>query len=192
MSRTITYQEAREVISNGDIIHVFIPKKFALKSLLYSGIWFFTGSEIYHNGVALWMTSPSGEKRLMIVEANMFAGKRILPLSTYSSHRITVQLTSAKVLFTDMEPALMSRVNIQPYSLYNLVSIGLKEFFNTDIGRKGTGQVCSELCASALIAGGIQLPSIIVSPGKLFFELCRLGFTDTINVAASDPAPDSK
>ena len=65
----------------------------------------------------------------MCVEANIHGGKRIIPLSNYSDHRLEVQPLPEQFEFAKMEGLLMTRVGQQAYSLLDFVSIGLREFF---------------------------------------------------------------
>lgn len=181
MTQSMTYWAARDYIKNGDIVHIHRPKSgINFPTLVYSFIQFFTGSPIYHNVIAMWMTSPSGEKRLMCVEANIRGGKRIIPLSNYSDHRLEVQPLPEQFEFAKIEGLLMTRVGQQAYSLLDFVSIGLREFFGIR-AKDFMGQVCSELCADAWMEAGVPLASSLISPGKLKGDLLKLGIEISID-----------
>lgn len=183
-----TYLGGRELIQNGDIVCIYRPHKFSAKFWLYAAINFFTGSPIYHTVVALWMTAPSGEKKLMCVESNLAGGKRIVPLSIYQEHRLEVIAFPNELRFIDMEPALLARVAQQPYGLADFIPIAMKEFFGLKNAKSfdehNTKQVCSELCADAWIQAGFPLSSTLISPGKLKSELLRLGAVQTVEMNA--------
>lgn len=178
------YNDARHLIKNGDIVHVYRLKgSFGIKTLMYYLIQFFTGSPIYHSVVAMWMTSPSGTKRLMCVESNIKGGKRIIPLSVFSDHELEVQSLPEQCRFELMEPRLHERVGQQAYGILDFLIVGLKEFFLLDFSKAQTkGQVCSELCADAWIQAGVPLSTSLISPARLKGELIKLGIQPSIKI----------
>ena len=180
MTAKMNYWVARDLIKSGDIVNVYRPSGFNLRTPLYAVISFFTGSPIYHNVVAMWMTTPAGAKKLMAVEANLFGGKRIVPLDIYSARKLEVMPLPDQFKFADMEPALLARIAQQSYSLLDFVSIGLREFFGFKRPKDFNGQVCSELCAEAWISAGFPMKSTLVSPGKLKGELMKYGVQPSI------------
>jgi hypothetical protein len=187
MLQSMSYQEARALIKNGDLINLFRPTRFGLRSILYTIMFLFTGSRIYHCVIAMWMTSPSGEKRLMAVESNIHGGKRIIPLSIYSLHHMEVYALPETASFDKMEPVLMRRVGEQGYSLIDFLLIGLDDFFGIKVHATGNCQVCSELCADAWMSAGVPFPDALVSPGKLRNELIAAGITPYIDIQESTP-----
>lgn len=153
--------------------------------VIYPLIMFFTGSKIYHNVVAMWVTTPSGESRLMAVESNINGGKRMIPLSMYSQHRLVVHPMPRYMCFDKMESRLMERVGTQSYGLFDFLGIGLKEFFGVVPKKNFNGQVCSELCADAWVIGGAPLLDTLISPGKLYNDINTMGIAPTIHTKGS-------
>jgi hypothetical protein len=180
---TLSYIEARPKIKSGDIVHIFRPQKkaSAIQTVIYTTIEFFTGSPIYHNVVAMWMTSPNGEEKLMCVESNIKGGKQIVPLSTYCGRKMQVQPLPVEFKFADMEEAALRRVGQQGYSIMDFVAIGLQEFVGLKI-KDFRNQVCSELCAMLWKAAGVPLLESQISPGKLKGDLQKLGIEVSIEI----------
>lgn len=174
-----TYDDIRNQIKNGDLIHLYRADKPLPRTVLHWVINFFTGSPIYHNVVALWVTTDGGVRRLMCVESHIKGGKRIVPLSMYANERMEVQPLPDHASFDAMEPTLMARVGQQRYGIFDFITIGLREFFGIKIGDAG-GQVCSEMAAEAWISGGVGLPGTLLSPGRLRGELIKLGVLPTM------------
>ena len=178
---SVTYWVLRDSIKNGDIVHIHRPKSgFNFKTLVYSVIQFFTGSPIYHNVVAIWMTAPGEQQKLMAIESNIHGGKRMIEMSMYSANLLELQPLPSQFEFAKMEETLLSHLGQQPYGLRDFISIGLLEFFGVK-AKNHKGQVCSELCADAWIQAGVPLRSTLISPGKLKSELIKLGVPVTLN-----------
>lgn len=172
-----SYNEARQKIKNGDIIYLWKPPFGEWKNwraIVFPLVSFFTGSPIYHCGIAVWMKQPNGSNRLMIAESNLQGGKKILPLSYYAPRKMEVHALPEHASFKKMEIGLMNNIGRQPYSLWGFIAVGVREYFGIR-PHDYDGQICSELCAQAWIEGGMQLPETLVSPGKLRGELIRLG-----------------
>lgn len=180
--QNMNYEVAREKIKSGDIIHIFNPGWRGLRTLFYAAILFFTGSRIYHTAVAMWMTTETGSRRLMCVEANVAGGKRIVPMSLYSGRKIEITQLPDPTMFARMEPALMRKVSTQSYGLLDFVGIGMNEFFGIEVSYDFKGEVCSELVANALISAGVPLSKGRISPGRLYSELSNLGMPATISI----------
>ncbi len=188
MTVEMNFEAARPFIKNGDAINIYRPEGWSLKTPLYAVINFMTGSPIYHVVVALWMTTPNGTPRLMCVEANLFGGKRIVPLSLYMQRRMEVMPWPENLDFGKMEEKLVDRVAQQPYGMFSFITIGLREFFGIKrkAKRVGQGQVCSELVSDAWMEGGFPFNDEVVSPGKLKGEMMKLGVQPSIVIP---PAP---
>jgi hypothetical protein len=184
MSVSMGYYAARDRIKSGDIVHVYAPDGWnGFQSIVHWIIRAVTGSPIFHNVIAMWMTTPSGERRLMAVESNIHGGKRIIPLSHYMSYKLEVQPLPADKNFLAMEPTLMKRVGEQKYGLMDFVNIGLWKLFHIKSKDFG-GQVCSELCADAWTAAGVPglTPSWRVSPADLRARLIAEGIEPSIMI----------
>jgi hypothetical protein len=177
--KELTYEQARAEIKNGDIINMY-RYSGGLKPILHALIQFFTGSAIYHTVVAIWMTSPSGEKRLMCSEVNLLGGKRLVPLSIYQKGgKMEVVPLPEGYDFSKMEPMMMDRIGQDTYGFFDLITIGLREFFGLST-KSVTGQVCSELTADLWVEAGVPLIDTHVSPGKLRNDLEKLGIVPSI------------
>lgn len=177
---TATYDNARNLIKNGDIILVYRGGKGAMK-LFHALVNFFTGSPVYHTVVAMWMTSPSGTQKLMAIETNLIGGKRIVPLSIYSHLHLQVIPLPSIAKFDPIEEKGMARIGQQMYGFLDLIMIGMHEFFGLKLGDL-RGQVCSELTSELWIEAGIPLLDTHISPGRLKLDLQKLGYVPTINV----------
>lgn len=179
MTEFMNYYAARDHIKSGDMIMILRDGK-GLMPLLHSAIEVFTGSPIYHTVVAVWMTSPSGIRRLMAVETNLSKGKRIVPLSYYANKKLEVFPLPNSKKFEDMEEEMMDRIASQPYSPIELFAIGIQEFFGFKT-KDRKGQVCSELSASLWVKAGVDIPTH-VSPGKLRNELVNAGIKPLMHI----------
>jgi hypothetical protein len=177
---SMTYAAAREQIKNGDIISVY--STFSLKEIFPLIVRIFTGSPVYHQAIAIWMTSPSGISRLMCVETHAKGGKRLIPLSYYEGKKFDVTPLPAGADFKLMEPVMMANVGSQPYAFSDLLVIGLHEFFGLPVKSNPDGEVCSELVGEILVAGGLHITDTRVSPGRLKSTLASLGYTPTFSV----------
>lgn len=172
------YEHIRDQIQNGDMISIY--STFSRKQIFPSIVRIFTGSPVYHVGSAIWMTSPNGTRRLMLVESHAAAnGKRLIPLSKYATFKFDV--TPCPGDFTQMEEPMLERIAEEPYGYWDLICLGAHEFFGLNFG-KSSRRVCSELVAEFLVAGGVKLPSTHVSPGRLKRDLARLGHVPTMAV----------
>jgi hypothetical protein len=182
--QNFSYFGARDQIANGDIINIYAPAQFSFMTLLYCIIKFFTKSSVVHSVIALWMSAPSGEKKLMCVESNIKGGKRIVPLSHYMNQKMEVIHLPSDIPFSGMEDVLLARVSDQNYALIDFISIGMKEYFGIQKFKEYDtgGQVCSELCADAWIKAGVKLPETLVSPGKLKADLAALNIHPSLNI----------
>lgn len=186
--QVLSYEEARPFIKNGDIINMY-RYSGGLKPLLHAFIQFFTGSPIYHTVVAVWMQPPSGEKRLMCVEVNLMGGKRLVPLSVYlKGGKLEVIPLPAQYDFSKMEQLSMERIGEDRYGFFDLITIGIREFFGLPV-KSVTGQVCSELVADLWVAAGAPLTDTHVSPGRLRNDLEKLGIKPTITIQEPKVAP---
>lgn len=165
--KVITYEQARNVISDGDI--VFVNNGTSIWSKLTQLV---TGSETYHCGIAFWIRDARYKSRLMIVEANP-SGRRIVSLSSYQAHDLEV--LSSPVDWEMYCDPVLDNTGVIPYSIIEYVWIGLRELFNIYRRHDDFGEVCSKMIAEYCKAGGYNLVTDI-SPGKLKTTLLALGF----------------
>ena len=163
----VSYDVARTMIKTGDIISFFESHeetffhRIVTKSILY-----FTGSRIYHTGIAIWV-NPDGDARprLMLIEA-VGVGRRFVNLSKFSGHKMEVHpipdYVDRKFVMNYMLDGIGTR-----YAFGKLARIGLTEFFGArPVGKEG-GQVCSEAAAIAWELGGFKFETTSMSPGRL-------------------------
>lgn len=164
--KNLSYEEARNEIKSGDIISFFSSHESSfIHRIITMFILYFTGSKIYHTGIAMWMTSDSGNRRLMLIEA-VGVGRRILDLSYFRNEKMEIHPVPNHLDRGAIEFFLMAKIGKQGYGFWNLIAIALREFFG--IKAKDTkGQVCSQLAALSWAAGGMQFEETSVSPGKL-------------------------
>jgi hypothetical protein len=162
----LTYDEARDQIKNGDIISFFMSHEDStLHRITTYTTMFFTGSKIYHTGVALWMTSETGIRRLMLVES-VGTNRRIVELSHFKDHKMEVHHRPDYVNAEKVEDYLLTNIGFEQYGFWNLIVIGLNEFFG--VQKKETDkQVCSEMAAKSWQHGGMEFETTVVSPGRL-------------------------
>lgn len=173
--KTIDYSESRSLIKSGDIVFIKKTNRHSLVSSLISKvITFFTGGKYYHVGIAIWMTSDNGMKRLFFVDANT-GNRRIVPLSEYEGFGMTV--IESPVFIKSYENDLLKKVGKIKYGYIDAIVIGLFERFG--ISNKHldfSGECCSEMITKMLNKGmkHDKLP-IMVSPNKLIHILIDRG-----------------
>lgn len=174
------YSEVREQIQTGDILVFKISKKAPLASY---AVKIFDGTDIYHVGFAVWLSSPSGSKRLFIVESAR-GNRQIVPLSNYEGERIDVY--TCPIDFNKIESSILDNVGKVKYSYPDLLSVWMRErlnirFFNFD------GEICSEMVAKYLHIGGfefdhIKFKSRLVSPKTIVESLEKAGFNPRLKI----------
>ena len=159
------YDELRNNIKSGDII-AFRVSKYApfFAHILKRAM----EHDIYHIGIAVWMSSNDGIQRLFIVEASR--GNRVItPLSRYK--REPLEVYPCPVDFQKISEPLLSRVGHVHYSYLDLFTIYLKERFKLNV-KDFKGEVCSEMVLDILRQGGMDVNDDLYSPFKtiLFLE----------------------
>lgn len=182
----MTYEEARSQIRTGDLI--FIHRRRKGGTFFQWMINFFTGSSIYHTGVAIWMKSPSGIERLMVSDIHAIGGRRVVPLSLFALHRMEVCRVPDYANMNAMEEYMLKRVGAADYGYLDLIMIGVREFFGLP-ARDQRGDVCSAFSAKTWIEGNVPLIDTLVSPGKLYENVKALGIEPTIDIRPPVPAP---
>ena len=160
----MNYEIARNLINTSDI--VFLHRTNDLFSTLIS---LFTGSRHTHVGIAVWMMTDLGQRRLFLVEATGNGGRRVVLLSKYQGRGMDVVLMPPGVNWEKAETQLMSRVGSMPYGWFDLLQIWVWETLRISLGN-ARGEVCSEMVANVLRQAGIWTPKR-VSPGSLYRTL---------------------
>ncbi len=162
--KPISYEQARTVIQDGDIISVLRLDKRA--SLLQKVITYWTKSPIYHTAIALWMNTEHGEKRLFVVEA-YDATRRITPLSVYQKHRLHVLAKPEHVRFDLFVGSLVERVGTAEYSYVRAFISGVRQYLKLPNIVLTTGEFCSELAAKVWKMGGMNITETGLNPAEL-------------------------
>lgn len=159
------YEQARQIIKDGDIVFIHGSWKQPIQAL----IMFFTFSRFAHVCVAFWQDLGGEEKRLMCVESQGLAKRRILSLSFYKNKKMTI--VSAPKAWDLVKEKALSRIGQVKYGYFEAVWVGLREFFQKTLGVRlprldTAGEICSEFVAEVY-----DLPEDNVSPQKLFEQL---------------------
>ena len=183
MTENLTYSEAVQQIKSGDIISFFTSHEESfIHRLVAMAILYFTGSRVYHTGIAMWMTTDTGKRRLMLVEA-IGTGRRLLNLAHFKSRQMEIHHVPTELNSFNIEFFLLENIGKQRYGFWNLIAISLREFFGLPV-RETKGQVCSQLAALAWQAGGMKFNETCISPGKLRNELIKKGIPPAIKINA--------
>jgi hypothetical protein len=159
----ITYDNARELIQDGDIVSVLRPAEGA--SVVSWIITKVTKSPIYHTGVAVWMMSKTGEKRLFIVEA-FDATRRIVPVSVYDGYELHVLAKPDYVLFSLFSTDLVERVGKNEYSYVKAIASGFRQHLYMP-AVNNNGEFCSEMALKMWQKGGLPITNTALNPGQL-------------------------
>jgi len=178
----VGYDVSRTMIKDGDLLSFFKShEETFLHKFETVPIGFFVGSKIFHSGIAMWMTTDTGDRRLMLCEA-VGVGRRLVNLSKFKDVKFEVtskpdNLDAAKII-TYMLDGLT-----EGYAFSDLPKIMLKEFFGIkNIEGSTKGAVCSETAARAWEAGGMQFDTTVLSPGMLRNVLSQKGIPPSFGV----------
>lgn len=174
MLKYYDYRDARMHIENGDI--VFIRDKVGPIANL---IRFFTKSNYSHAGISFWI-EVAGKQRLMMVEAQGGAKRRIVNISYYNNAHLDV-FTAPKE-WNDVGHYALDKLSKVQYGYFEAIYVGIREFllkyFDVKLPSADLpGEICSEF-----IANIYQLPKKHISPQLLFEQLIELGYEVKIEV----------
>lgn len=165
MSKTVySYEEARGEIKDGDIVFIKNRKRFFSRI-----IQFFTRSDYSHVGIAFWVKVNSDSERLMMVEAQGGARRRIVNISYHFNSELDIIAPPKEWGYVyNIALAKLSEV---PYGYVEALYVGLREFLmkylNIKLPRKNLpGEICSEF-----IGNVYDLEKRHVSPQILFEHL---------------------
>lgn len=177
------YETARTMIKSGDIVSFYTSheESFWHRFTTIPILWF-TGSRIYHTGVAIWV-NVAGEDRLMLCEA-VGVGRRLVNMSKFKDHRMEVHQRPDDVIQFRVESFMMDGIG-QGYAFGTLITIGLIEFFGyIPKLTPNNKRVCSQAAAESWEYSGMQFDTTVISPGKLRNTLIAKGVpTFAVNVA---------
>lgn len=162
------YLDVRDQIESGDII-AFEVSKHAPR--IASIIKIFTKESIYHIGIAVWLYSSEGDRRLFIIQASN-GNRQIVPLSLYEDE--TMQIFATPVPFEKISDSALARVGQIKYSYPDLISIWLKEKFNIGV-KNFDGEVCSEMVVNVFKSAGVDLGNGLSTPQTIINNMMKLG-----------------
>ncbi len=174
----LDYNTGRLLIKNGDLLS-FKPRKNHTK-LIQRLTQLVTRSSYYHSGIAVWLKSENVIARLFVCEAHK-SGRRIVPLSVYSSHEFAV--TECPVNFNLIERELVERVGFVPYGTIDYIVIGLRMLFGITAKNKSGQEVCSEMIQMLYRSVGLDLPKYALAPGELKEMVNSLGYNDRVYIS---------
>lgn len=169
-----SYVEARSLINDGDV--VFIRNK---NTIVAKAIRFFTKSKYSHVGFAFWIET-AGRKRLMMVEAQGKANRRVVNMSFYAG--VELDVIAAPRDWCEIGNVALGRLGQVEYSWLEAAYVGIREFllkyFQIEIPRKDfPGEICSEYIARIL-----KLPEKHISPQLLWEQLIKLKCEEKLHV----------
>jgi hypothetical protein len=161
------YNKVRDTLKDGQV--VFILAKTWKQKL----ICLVTGGRFSHVGFLVWMYDGLGRKRLMCIESN-FGGARLVQASAYIPRGMTV--LDIGIDWTEYEDSAFGDTGKLPYSIPNLVLIGMKTLLNKVglrklaklVPRDHHGEVCSEYVATLLVEVGRYQLDAFISPHELY------------------------
>lgn len=166
--QTYTYEQARELIKDGDI--VFFKDKPNITSKI---IGLVTHSHFSHVAIAFWITADcvteSKVKRLMIVEATGKTKRSIVNMS--NDRKYNMVIITPPLSWREVSGDALDRVGLVPYGFTDGFYIGLRNitFRYTGVVLKTdnpAGEVCSEFVAKTY-----KLAQTQISPQELYDAL---------------------
>ena len=180
-STQVGYAVGREMIKTGDLVSFFASHETSWlhKITTEAFIRLFTGSKIFHTGIAVWITTDSEARRLMCVEA-AGKGRRIVNMSAFKDLAFEVTSIPPELDVRAVEAYALDHLG-EKYGWWDLIVIGAREFFGLK-AKGGKHIVCSEAAAKAWQAGGMEFETTVLSPGKLRNVLFEKGIAPSILV----------
>jgi len=163
---TVDYETGRSMIRSGDLISFYSSheESFLHRFTTVPILWF-TGSKIYHTGIAIWVR-VAGEDRLMVCEA-VGVGRRLVNMSRFKDIKMEVHQRPNDINQFRVESFMMDGIG-QGYAFGTLVTIGLIEYFGyTPKLTPNNKRVCSQVAAESWEYSGFQFDTTVISPGKL-------------------------
>lgn len=137
--------EAKQIVQDGDIIFVHGHPYNLIQAL----IMFFTGSRFSHCCIAFHV-NIAGYDRIVVVEAQGYSKRRIIPLSFYSDFEITV--VAAPQQWEQIKDNALRDVGRAKYNILRAVYIGICEFVERRFHKRlpqlqRHDEICSEFCS---------------------------------------------
>lgn len=166
----VSIKEAKPLIQDGDIILVCKTKA---SSFFGKAISFVERSEVYHAGIAIWLTLPMGCKELFIAEADT-GGTRLANIAQYHEERMRVLAKPEHVNNSSYFRQLFATLGSTKYSFKKSLWSAVRQYIRLP-DLNDNGQFCSELVAKCWKKGGFQLMESEVDPKKLEQYLLQRG-----------------
>jgi hypothetical protein len=160
----LTYEEARTVVKDGDIVFVHGQWNDPIQAV----VMFFTASLFSHVCIAFWAKAPQG-RILLCVEAQGKAKRRIFPLSLYSDNHLTV--IAAPKPWKTVESFALSKVGKAEYGMVEAMYVGVREFIFRHTGYKMPVRFNSREYCSTFVAAVYDLDVESGSPQTLYEHL---------------------
>ena len=173
------YLEVRDQIGSGDII-AFEVSKYAPK--ISGFIKLFTRENIYHIGIAVWMYSSEGDRRLFIIQASN-GNRQVVPLSLYEDE--TMQIWAAPCPFSNISEYALQRIGKVKYAYMDLISIWAKDNLKLSV-KNWSGEVCSEMVVKIYGSAGIDLGDKLSTPQAIINNLKNLGIKQKFYIRKED------
>ena len=172
--KSVSYEEARNQIQDGDII--FVRNKQTLSARV---VRTFTRSLYSHVGFAFWVEA-AGKRRLMMVEAQGGARRRIVNMSYYRENELDI--IAAQDDWNDIGSNALTKLGLVSYGWGEAAYVGLREtllkVLNIRIARRDfPGEICSEYVARIL-----KMKEIHISPQLLWEQLLTVGYKERLYV----------
>lgn len=163
----MTYEEARAVIQDGDIVFVH----GSWRSMFSTAVMLATASPLSHVCIAFWVNVPHG-RLLVCVEAQNRTRQRVIPLSLYANARFTV--VAAPTDWSTVRARALCDVGKRRYGLLAAMYVGLREFVHRHTGYQLPQKNLTEEFCSAFVAKVYQLECMDGSPRTLYEHLLQL------------------
>lgn len=140
----VDYTEAIKIIEDGDIIFIHGRPSDIIQAV----IMFTTGSRFSHCMIAFHVSICEADT-IMCVEAQGSTKRRIVPLSLYRDHLMTV--VAAPERWEDVKHVALRDIGVAKYNLLRAIYIGISEYcerkwkFKLPALRR-LNEVCSDFC----------------------------------------------
>lgn len=164
---TVSYEQGRDLIRDGDLIFVANKKGIILPAL----VRWSTKSIFSHVAIAFWIET-AGVRRLMAVQAQ--GGNKRFVMNVSALDKCDLYVVAGPKFWSNIAPIAMAKLDVVPYGWFEAVYVGFREFLMTRFNiiikeREFTGEICSEF--NARVEG---FPDVLVSPQGLFEEATKL------------------
>jgi hypothetical protein len=166
----VSIKKAKPLIQDGDIILVCKSKT---TGFMGKAISFVEKADVYHAGLAVWLTLPNGIKELFIAEADT-SGTCLTNLAQYHREWLRVLAKPDYVKNNSYYRELFAMLGSTKYSFKKSLWSAVRQYIRLpDLNDKGV--FCSELVAKCWKKGGFQLKDTEIDPKQLEQNLLQRG-----------------